>query len=474
MNNKIRLKEKIGYGLGDAASSMFWKIFGMYALFFYTDVLGITAAAAGTMFLVARVWDSLFDVLVGIIADRTKTKWGQYRPYLLWFAVPFSVMGVITFFVPEFGNTGKLIYAYITYSTMMLIYSLINVPYASLLGVLSENSQERNILASYRMTFAFIGSFITFMLLQPLVDLFSKLLNHEVNSVAGNFSISTTPVGWTLAVASIGVLCTILFFLCFKWTRERVQPALQQNAEKKGQIKRDLKTLLLNTPWWILVGTGLAALLFNAVRDGVAIYYFRDYVRFDYNMPITNWDITTIYFLIGQAANIIGVVLAPKLSEKYGKKNTFLIAVLSAGVFSIVFYFIPNNITWIMLFQTIISICAGYVLPLLWSMFADIVDYHELTTGRRTSGLIFSSSSMSQKLGWALGSALTGWVLFLFSYDHDLIQQSAKTILGERLMISILPAACCLLAFIGMLFYPLTEKRVDQIGEQLNRQRKKQ
>src|SRR5699024_6280384 len=186
-----------------------------------------------------------------------------------------------------------------------------------------------------------------------------------------------------------------------------------------------------------------ASLLFYAVRDGVSIYYFRDYVRFDYNMPITNWDITTIYFLIGQAANIIGVVLAPKLSEKYGKKNTFLIAVLSAGVFSIVFYFIPNNITWIMLFQTIISICAGYVLPLLWSMFADIVDYHELTTGRRTSGLIFSSSSMSQKLGWALGSALTGWVLFLFSYDHDLIQQSAKTILGERLMISILPAACC-------------------------------
>src|SRR5699024_5093132 len=145
---------------------------------------------------------------------------------------------------------------------------------------------------------------------------------------------------------SIGVLCTILFFLCFKWTRERVQPALQQNAEKKGQIKRDLKTLLLNTPWWILVGTGLAALLFNAVRAGVAIYYLRDYVRFDYNIPSTNWDITTIYFLIGQATNIIGVVLAPKLSEKYGKKNTFLIAVLSAGVFSIVFYFIPNNITW--------------------------------------------------------------------------------------------------------------------------------
>ncbi len=473
MSQKIRLKEKIGYGLGDAASSMFWKIFGMYALFFYTDVLGITAAAAGTMFLVARVWDSLFDVFVGIIADRTKTKWGQYRPYLLWFAVPFSVMGVITFFVPDFGQTGKLIYAYITYSAMMLVYSLINVPYASLLGVLSKDSQERNILSSYRMTFAFIGSFITFMLLQPLVDGFSKLFSTStITASSTDYSISTAPIGWTLAVASIGLLCTLLFILCFKWTQERVPPAIQQNRQEKGKVKEDLNALLKNEPWWILVGTGLAALLFNAVRDGVAIYYFRDYVQFDYNMPITNWDITTIYFLIGQAANIVGVILAPRLSKRYGKKKTYLIAMLLAGIFSVLFFFIPNQIGWIMFFQTIISICAGYVLPLLWSMFADIVDYHELSTGRRTSGLIFSSSSMSQKLGWAFGAALTGWVLYLFNYNHDLISQSAQTIFGERLMISILPAACCLLAFIGMLFYPLTEKRVAQIGEQLNKHRK--
>lgn len=467
---EIQLKEKIGYGLGDAASSMFWKIFGMYALFFYTDVLGITAAAAGTMFLIARVWDSFFDLLVGIMADRTKTQWGKYRPYLLWFAVPFAVMGAITFFAPDFGSTGKLVYAYVTYSLMMIVYSMINVPYASLLGVMSSDSQERNVLSSYRMSFAFIGSFVTFMLLQPLVDGFSKAFDKNTETI--HTGISTAPIGWALAVASIGVLCAVLFFLCFKWTKERVTAAVSEEAQGKGSVKKDLKSLFNNAPWWILVATGLAALLFNAIRDGVAIFYFRDYVQVDYKMALTGWDMTTIYFLVGQAANLIGVILAPKLSLKYGKKRTYMLAMAFAGIFSVIFFFIPNHIGWILVLQTLISACAGYVLPLLWSMFSDIVDYHELKTTRRTSGLIFSSSSMSQKLGWALGSALTGWILFTFNYNKDLARQATETIFGEQLMISILPAICCLLAFIGMAFYPLNEKKVKEIGLELDRKRR--
>lgn len=468
---KVSLKEKVGYGFGDMASSMFWKIFGMYSLFFYTDVFGITAAAAGTMFLIARLWDSFFDLLVGIMADRTKTRWGRYRPYLLWFAVPFSVMGVITFFVPDFAATGKLVYAYVTYSLMMIVYSLINVPYASLLGVMSPNPQERNILSSYRMSFAFIGSFITFMLLQPLVDTYANAFDGTITTQlqeATEASISTSPIGWTLGVATIGVICTVLFFLCFRWTRERVEPV---NEEKDVSVKQDLKNLFRNAPWWILVVTGLAALLFNAIRDGVAIYYFRDYVQVAYRMPLTGWDTSTIYFLVGQAANLIGVVLAPTLSAKYGKKKTYMIAIAIAGVLSTIFFFVPNHLGIILLVQTLISICAGYVLPLLWSMYADIVDYQELKTNRRASGLIFSSSSMSQKLGWALGAALTGWILFLFKYNPDLAQQSMETVFGERIMISLFPAACCVLAFIGMWFYPLTEKKVKEVTEELEKRR---
>jgi GPH family glycoside/pentoside/hexuronide:cation symporter len=465
--NKISLKEKIGYGFGDAASSMFWKIFGMYSLFFYTDVFGITAAAAGTMFLVARLWDSFFDVFVGIISDRTKSRYGKYRPFLLWFAIPFAVMGAITFFAPDFTQSGKLIYAYITYSLMMIVYSLINVPYASLLGAISSDPKERNSLSSYRMSFAFIGSFVTFMLLQPLIDFFSKTFDAGFvakTAHAAQSTVSTSPVGWVMGVGSIGIICIVLFLLCFSWTKERV---VQIESEENVSVKQDLKNLFHNAPWWILVATGLAALLFNAVRDSVAIYFFRDYVRSSYKMTGTGWDMTTVYFLVGQAANLVGVMIAPSVSAKYGKKRTYMIAMLIAGILSVGFYYIPNNITWILAFQFMISLFAGYVLPLLWSMFADIVDHQELLTGRRATGLIFSSSSMSQKLGWALGAAMSGWILAIFKYTPDALQQSSQTLFGEHIMISLMPAVCCVLAFVGMMFYPLSDKRVKEISEQL-------
>ena len=420
------------------------------------------------MFLIARLWDSFFDVFVGIVSDRTRTRWGKYRPYLLWFAVPFAVMGVVTFFVPDFGQTGKLIYAYVTYSLMMIVYSLINVPYASLLGVISPDPIERNSLASYRMSFAFIGSFVTFMLLQPLIDFFARTF--DSNSItqtaqAAESSVSTSPVGWVMGVGVIGILCIVLFLLCFRWTKERVT---QIETEKDVSVKQDLKDLLRNALWWILVATGLAALLFNAIRDSVAIYFFRDFVKVNYRMPGTNWDMTTIYFLVGQAANLIGVMAAPSISAKYGKKKTYMLAVLFAGILSTGFYFIPNNIVWILIFQFAISVFAGYVLPLLWSMFADIVDHQELKTGRRATGLIFSSSSMSQKLGWAFGAALSGWILALFKYAPDAVEQTPETLFGEHIMISLIPAICCLLAFIGMMFYPLSDKKVKEITEELN------
>ncbi|MFM2292746.1 MAG: hypothetical protein RIS29_2559 [Bacteroidota bacterium] len=468
---KIKLKEKIGYGFGDAASSMFWKIFGMYSLFFYTDVFGLTAAAAGTMFLVARLWDSFFDVFVGIASDRTRSRRGKYRPYLLWFAIPFAVMGAFTFFAPDFGQTGKLVYAYITYSLMMIVYSLINVPYASLLGAISSDPTERNSLSSYRMSFAFIGSFVTFMLLQPLIDFFSTHFgaNETIQATkAVETSVSTSPIGWVMGVGTIGILCVVLFLLCFSWTKERVT---QISSDENVSIKQDLKNLLHNTPWWILVGTGLAALLFNAIRDSVAIYYFRDYVKINYKMAGTGWDMTTIYFLVGQAANLLGVMVAPSISAKYGKKRTYMIAILIAGVLSTGLYFVPNNIYVILALQFCISVFAGYVLPLLWSMFADIVDHQELLTGRRATGLIFSSSSMSQKLGWALGSAMSGWILAVFHYVPDAAQQSAETIFGEHIMISLFPAVCSILAFVGMLFYPLSDKKVKEISEELNLKR---
>ncbi len=462
----VSIKEKIGYGLGDMSSSMFWKIFGMYLLFFYTKVFGISPAVAGTMFLVTRIWDSVNDPVMGIIADRTQTRWGKYRPYLLWFAIPFAAVGVLTFYTPNLNETGKIVYAYITYSIMMMVYTAVNVPYASLLGVMSADPKDRNILASYRMFFAFIGSFITFMLLQPLVDFFAV----DGAQAASDNSISSDPNGWAMAVAVIGVICAVLFFLCFKWTKERVKPI----DEKKNDVsvKQDLKDLFKNSPWWILLASGLAALLFNAIRDGVALFYFADYIQLNYKMPYLGWTMATIYLLVGQAANMVGVALAAPLSNRFGKKRTYMMAMAIAAVLSAIFFTLtPNQIALILILQIGISICAGYVLPLLWSMYADIVDYQELRTGRRATGLIFSSSSMSQKMGWAFGAALTGWLLAAFGYNQDAVIQPESAILGVRLMLSWLPAASCVLAIIGMMFYPLSEKRVKDVTIELEKRR---
>ncbi|MBC9932247.1 MFS transporter [Chitinophaga qingshengii] len=451
MDNQLTLREKIGYGFGDMASSMFWKLFGMYLLFFYTDIMGITAAAAGTMFLITRIWDTLFDPVVGAIADRTSSRWGKFRPYLLYMAIPFGVIGVLTFTTPDYSPTGKLIYVYITYSAMMMIYSLINVPYASLLGVISADGRERNTLASFRMAFAFGGSLFAVALIEPMVDLFSERASPQR--------------GWQLGVMVIALICVGLFLLCFAWVKERVQSA----GEQSSSLKNDLRDLWQNKPWWILLGAGMAALIFNSIRDGATLYYFKYFIRQDAAFQLGHTKVTysTLYLLIGQGANILGVVLASPVGNRIGKKNTYLGAMIIASAGSIIFYWLQKEqLVLIYVFQLIISICAGMVFPLLWSMYADIADYSEWKNGRRATGLIFSSSSMSQKFGWTIGGALTGWLLGYFGFQANSTQQHI-TQQGIVLMLSWLPAAGSLLSILFIVLYPLSENRIAFISKEL-------
>lgn len=476
MNERVTLREKIGYGFGDMASSMFWKIFGMYLLFFYTKVFGIAPAAAGTMFLLTRVWDSLNDPLMGLLADRTHSRWGRYRPYLLWGAVPFAVIGVLTFWVPGFGPAGKLAWAYLTYTAMMMVYTVVNVPYASLLGVMTADTRTRNVFSSYRMFFAYAGSLLTFMLLQPLVDLFAgwlgggDALRLEEQVAGSEVAISGMPAAWTCAVAVIGAICAGLFLLCFRWTRERIRTA---DTAERGTVGRDLRSLLRNAPWWVLLVAGVAVLLFNSIRDGVAIFYFTDYVRSGYRLPGAGWTLGTIYLLAGQLGNMAGVALAVPLAGRMGKKRAFAAAMCFAAVGSLLFFRLgPADLGRLFALQIAVSVAAGVVLPLLWSMYADIVDYEEYRSGRRPTGLILSSSSMSQKLGWALGGAVTGWLLAAFGYDSDAAVQSAGAVEGLRLMMSWLPAAGCLLAAAAVMGFPLDEKRMKNIASELELRRK--
>lgn len=460
----IKLKEKIGYGFGDMASSMFWKLFGSYLMIFYTDVFGLPAAVVGTMFLITRIWDSLSDPILGAIADRTTTRWGKFRPYILWGAVPFGIIGVLTFTTPSLDMTGKIIYAYITYSLMMGIYTVVNVPYASLLGVMSPNPKDRNTLATFRMAFAYIGSFIALLLFMPIVNLFSGNSNDIVDQQRG----------WTMGVGVIAVVCVILFVLTFALTRERVKPI----KEKQATLKEDLRDLAKNKPWWILLGAGVAALVFNSIRDGATVYYFKYFIVEESFTNISlfgfSFVLSGLYLAIGQAANIVGVILAAPVSNKIGKKNTYLGAMVIATVLSVIFFwFSKEQLALIFIFQILISICAGSIFPLLWSMYADCTDYSELQTGNRATGLIFSSSSMSQKFGWAIGSALTGWLLAYYGFQANQVQ-SAETLHGLKMFMSILPAIGTVLSVIFISMYPLSEKKMEKIVSQLEIRRNSQ
>lgn len=459
MHDKISLKEKIGYGLGDAASSMFWKIFSMYLLFFYTDVFGLAPAVVGTMFLITRIWDSCFDPIVGILADRTKSKWGKFRPYLLWVAIPFAVIGVLTFYTPDFDEKGKIIYAYVTYSLMMMIYSLINVPYASLLGVMSSDRKERNTLSSYRMVFAFGGSLLALWLIEPLVNYFGGNLNSKT--------------GWIATISVFGFITTLFFWACFLFTKERVQPI----GDEQNNLREDLQDLLKNKPWWILLGAGIGALVFNSIRDGAAVYYFKYYVsssvNFDFSLFGTDFHMTptSIYLVLGQAANIIGVIAATPIANKIGKKKTFFGAMALAAILSLIFYlFGKEDVFLIMSFQVLISICAGCIFPLIWSMYADSADYSEWKQGRRATGLVFSASSMSQKFGWTIGGAGAGWLLGYFGFQAN-VEQSAFTQNGIQLMLSVLPAIAAAISVAFIVFYPLSEEKLQIIEQDLNEQR---
>jgi GPH family glycoside/pentoside/hexuronide:cation symporter len=453
---KLRLREKIGYGFGDAASSMFWKLFSMYLMFFYTDIFGITAAAVGTMFLITRIWDAAFDPFVGVLGDRTETRWGKFRPYLLWMAVPFAVIGVLTFTTPSLSTGGKLIYAYVTYSLMMMIYSLINVPYASLLGVMTADGKERTTLATFRFIFAFAGSLVVLAAAEPLAGAFSRL-----GSGAPDLQR-----GWQLTAAVFAVIAMILFWFTFGLTRERIKPVTEQTS-----LKYDLADLWKNKPWFVLLGAGIATIFFNSIRDGAAIYYFKYYLHTQAAFSLPSLKLTmgwsSLYFVLGQAANILGVILAKPISDRIGKKNTFFVAMMSAAFFSFMVYGLsPESVALVLVLQCLISVSAGFVFPLLWSMYADTADYSEWKTGRRATGLVFSASSMSQKFGWTLGGAFAGWLLAYYGFQANIVQND-NTQGGIRMMVSIYPAIGALVSGLFMLIYPLKENFLQKIESEL-------
>lgn len=456
ISHKLSFREKVAYSFGDFASSMFWKLFSMFLLFFYTDVFGISAAAVGTMFLVTRVWDALNDPIMGLVSDRTKSRWGKFRPYLLYVAIPFGIIGILTFTTPDLSSDGKLIYAYITYSLMMMVYTAVNVPYGSLMAVMTNDSVERTSLASWRFIGAFSGGLFVTATANALVAYFSETTNQAT--------------GFQYTIAIYATVAAILFFLTFLWTRERLAPP----KDESNSLKDDLNDLSKNTPWFIMLGANISILIFNSLRDGSILYYFKYYIKdqslsfFGTKYELTSTVLSSVYMSVWLATNIVGVLLAKPIAARLGKKTTFSYAALLSAGLSFVFFLIPSDQIFLIFgLNVLIGITAGVILPLGWSMYADIADYSEWKTGRRATGLVFSSSSMSQKFGWTIGGAITGWLLAGFGFEPN-VEQSQDALLGIRLMISVIAGLGALASFGFMRMYKLDEKFMADVKNELN------
>ncbi len=458
---KSNLKEKIGYGFGDMSSSMFWKIFSYYLPFFYSNIFGLSLVDAGVLVLVTRIWDAVSDPMMGIISDRTNTKWGKYRPYLLWVAPFFSICGILLFTTPDLDYGGKLIWAYVTYILMMTVYTGINVPYGAMLGVMTDDSNEKTVFSSFRMFFAYGGSFVSLFLWEPLTNLM------------GGYN---TPGGWFWAMVFIAAACFVMFILCFLMTKEHLKTV------STVSVGSDFKALLSNKPWWLLIGAALCFNLFNTVRGATVAYFFQDIIGGEVSLVFFGLMFAFyagLFLGVGEVSNMVGVASCVPISNKLGKKTTFILVNASLVILSVLFYFIPCTQTgyWLMLvFQILISILTGIMSPLVWSMYADVSDYAELEFKTASTGLIFSSSSMAQKFGGAIGGAAVLWLLSGFGYitDPDILAagnvvqpESALTCL--RWLMSFIPACVALLSMCVVWFYPLTTERIHKINVELKK-----
>lgn len=439
---RLSVREKVGYGLGDLASGFFWQMFAIYMAKFYTDVFLLGAATMGTMIFVTRLGDAVIDPLIGLAADRTSTRWGKFRPYLLLGSIPLAITAVLAFSAPSYSGTGRIVYAYITLSLMMVAYSAINIPYSALLGVLTPDSRERTSASTYRFALALLPVFVIVNATIPMVRYFG--------------GADDSARGWQMTMAVYSLIAVFFFIVTFFSTRERVAP----EAMAAQSIRQDAGDLLKNRPWVVLCVVGIAALTFNNIRGTVAVYYF-DYVVPN-GKPYFGPVMTS-----AAVAFILGVVITDPLARRFGKRNFYIFSMLATTVLTAAFYFIPPaNVMLVWAAFVLISLCAAPTAPLVWAMYADTADYSEWKFSRRATGLTFSAASFAQKLGWALGGAGAGWLLAYFDYQPG-VAQAPRSIHGIMLMMSLIPAVAALIAAIALLFYELDEPMVARMSVDL-------
>ena len=438
--DRIKIREKIGYALGDTAANIAWRTLTTFLLIFYTDVFGISAAAAGVLLLVTRLTDGFTDVIMGMIADRTNTSKGKFRPWILWTAVPLGLILALTFTTPGFGPTGKLIYAYITYILLTLIYTASNVPYSALMGVMTADEKERTSLSAFRFAGAYLGGIITQGLLIYLV-LF--LGNGDENK------------GYQYAIYLLSFVLTGFLLITYSSTRERIKPVVT-----KPNIRQDLNDLFRNRPWLILLVIGFLFVTYNSIKQGITVLYFK---RF-----IDNETLAASYMVVLLVASMIAALITTPLANRLGKKNLFIYVMLFSGITNAALFLAgPNDIGLIFTLGTLSEFGAGIMPVLFFSMLGDASDYSELKNGRRATGLVFSAGTFAMKFGGGVAGGIIGFVLAAYGYDGMDEQTVAGAIEGIKMLMSWIPALFTVPVVVILFWYPLSKFKLAEMAEKL-------
>jgi len=475
-SDKLSIIEKIGYSLGDLAANLVFQTLMTYLAYFYTDIYKLDANdATAIMFTVGLVAAFGFNPIVGAIADRTNSKWGKFRPWILWTAVPLGIISVMAFSTPDFSYKGKVIYAVVTYTLLLLLYATSNLPYSALSGVITGNMKERNSISSYRFVAVMFAQFFVQVFMLPIII------------YAGE---GDKAVGIEIVMTWLAVIGTIMLLITFLTTRERVVPT----EDQKSTIWEDILDLVKNKPWIIMLLITTLTLVSLAMKGGSYVYYFENFIDAS---ELTSFINPVLEFLSSVGINffgndpvsagfglfnaggiifmIIGIGLSKALADKYGKRNVFGLFLLIATLFIVLFnFFKPTSIRLIFGAQILHGFFYGITIPLLWAMIADVADYSEWKNNRRATAIIFSAMMVGLKLGLSIGGAFVTKILDFYGYDASINTiQSPDAILGTKLLVSIYPAIPFFIAVGLLFFYEINKSMENQIEIDLKQRRNK-
>jgi len=474
ISEKLSITEKIGYSLGDLAANLVFQTLITYLAYFYTDIYGLEASdATAVMWFVGLIAAFGFNPIVGAIADRTNSRWGKFRPWILWTAVPLGIISVLAFSTPDFSYQGKVTYAVVTYTLLLLLYASSNLPYSALSGVITGNMKERNSISSYRFVAVMFAQFFVQVFMLPIII------------YAGE---GDKAVGIEIVMTWLAIIGTVMLLITFITTRERVVPT----EEQKSTVVEDLKDLIYNRPWVIMLFLTTLTFVSLALKGGSYVYYFENYIDSnrltDFISPILNSlsdvginffgnDPVSAGFGLFNAGGIIfmiiGIGLSKPLADKYGKRNIFGVFLLISTVFIILFnFFKTTDIELIFMSQILHGFFYGITIPLLWAMIADVADYSEWKNNRRATAIIFSAMMVGLKLGLTIGSSLITIILDFYGYlANSEMGQTLEAINGTKLLVSIYPAIPFLIGAGLLFFYEINKEMETQIELELMQRR---